>query len=454
MAQPKCDIIGEDQGLEGETENMILPITCGQTKAEFYVSKMRSGKTVGKCILFQSKWISPTEFENLSGIHSAKKWRRSIKYNGEPIGEWLANAQQDHAASSNPDKQDKQKPQELLQESQTQLDQSLPLSQNLHEVYTESPVPGTGASVSTHIPDSTGDGPYNGQLWRMIDKLCARIDGLSQEMRDQDTRHKNVTKDLRKKIQEQSERITHLENQVEAQSLITPPIPSLKAVNNHGPSGLSTDYEVSGDSDSTPPQQTYAGVTRKGANANASTPTEHQSAVTHDKKFNVVIYGVKESPKGSPRYTRQQKDTKAVTDIIKQVSPDISEHTIRDCVRLGKFSEARSRPLLVKLTRASDVQSILSNRANLSIMKGISIKEVMTHNERKVESLLLRERRSLIEAGISSKSIKLRGISLYVDRKRHGSVVDFVYKTVEPKPTNGENQVDDQSGSSEQPKSK
>ena len=395
MAQPKCDIIGEGQGLEGETENMVLPITCGQTKAEFYVSKMRSGKTVGKCILFQSKWISPTEFENLSGIHSAKKWRRSIKYNGEPIGEWLANAQQDHAASSNPDKQDKQKPQELLQESQTQLDQSLPLSQNLHEVYTESPVPGTGASVSTHFSDSAGDGPYNGQLWRMIDKLCARIDGLSQEMRDQDTRHKNLTKDLRKKIQEQSERITHLENQVEAQSLTTPPIPSepnIPTMENHMAS-LRTKVETISATLSN--QQKLLELTERSNRAK-----------------NVVIMGLDE-PVG------EEIVNERVASLFAE-KLGLSNISIASSKRLGKRSVpygSRPRPVLVALDSMSTKKQIMSNRVKLAGTK-IYLNNDLTKAQQEEEKKLRAMRKQLMELpDFRGKRITISSGKLFADRQ-------------------------------------
>jgi len=36
----------------------------------------------GKCILFESKWIVPTVFENQLEISSANKWR-SIDYDGK-----------------------------------------------------------------------------------------------------------------------------------------------------------------------------------------------------------------------------------------------------------------------------------------------------------------------------------------------------------------------------------
>ena len=64
-----------------------------------WILKMWAGKSVGKCILFESKWIviivQPV-FENLLGIiiFRKRKWR-SINYDGKHFGEWLAKTQQD-----------------------------------------------------------------------------------------------------------------------------------------------------------------------------------------------------------------------------------------------------------------------------------------------------------------------------------------------------------------------
>ena len=59
----------------------LLHVTCGQNGAEFHVHKMHlTGKSVGK---FESKWVTPTEFENMSGVYPTKKWRKNIKYKGE-----------------------------------------------------------------------------------------------------------------------------------------------------------------------------------------------------------------------------------------------------------------------------------------------------------------------------------------------------------------------------------
>ena len=79
---------------------------------------------MGKCVLFESKWVTPTEFENMLGVHPTKKWRKNIKYSGEPIGDWLAKNQQDHSLNPFQDSQDSQKPQELINSQHTQLEQT------------------------------------------------------------------------------------------------------------------------------------------------------------------------------------------------------------------------------------------------------------------------------------------------------------------------------------------
>ena len=48
-----------------------------------------SGRKLGKCIRFRNKWVTPSEFESMSAVQ-AKKWKQSIKFNGKPIGDWLA----------------------------------------------------------------------------------------------------------------------------------------------------------------------------------------------------------------------------------------------------------------------------------------------------------------------------------------------------------------------------
>ena len=149
-----------------------------------------------------------------------------------------------------------------------------------------------------------------------------------------------------------------------------------------------------------------------------------------ERKFNLVIFGVNECTKGSPRDSRTVHDTNAVFETLKMIDDNISEHSIRDCQRLGKYSDTKHRPILAKLSRSCDVLSILSKRAKLADMPGISIKPDMSKEQRKVESVLLYERRKLIQSGIVSKCIRLKGDSLFVNNKKHGSVVNFKFNAI------------------------
>ena len=76
------------------------------------------------------------------------------------------------------------------------------------------------------------------------------------------------------------------------------------------------------------------------------------------KKFNLVLYGIKECPKGTPRHSRLVSDLKSVADILSSIDTQVSQLSIRDNYRLGKYQPNRSRPILVKMTRSSEVSSI------------------------------------------------------------------------------------------------
>ena len=167
----------------------------------------------------------------------------------------------------------------------------------------------------------------------------------------------------------------------------------------------------------------YASVAQAKRSSRANIASS--AAVFHnqsDRKFNVVLYGISENPKGTKKSLRQIRDFESVSSIVNAVDSDISGHSIRDCTRLGKFSEShtRPRPILVKLNCKRDVISILTNRTKLAT--GIFVKPDMSLQERKVEALILKERRSLINSGTDSKHIKIRGNSLFVRNNVFGSV--------------------------------
>lgn len=152
------------------------------------------------------------------------------------------------------------------------------------------------------------------------------------------------------------------------------------------------------------------------------------------RKFNLVAFGIKEQQKNSNRHVRLVEDTSDVAKIIKKLDASISDQSIQDCTRLGKFSEGKCRPILVKMSRSCEVSSILSQRRKLNECPGIAIKPDMNPSERKLESLLMSKRWEYIQSGIARNQIKIRGNNIYVDNTKVGSVVNHVYISVEESP--------------------
>ena len=79
-------------------------------------------------------------------------------------------------------------------------------------------------------------------------------------------------------------------------------------------------------------------------------PVQH--SCQPDRKFNVVIYGIEECPKGTPKHERFNRDLENIT-VISSVDTDgsIQPQSIRDHFRLGKFKnssqmqQCRPRPI-------------------------------------------------------------------------------------------------------------
>ena len=81
------------------------------------VNGKKLGKGMSKCILYQGKWVNPSECETMAGIQ-ARKWKQSIKYGGKPLSAWLAQhpvlepistaSQLEHRDSNGPDTMDRQ----------------------------------------------------------------------------------------------------------------------------------------------------------------------------------------------------------------------------------------------------------------------------------------------------------------------------------------------------------
>jgi len=139
------------------------------------------------------------------------------------------------------------------------------------------------------------------------------------------------------------------------------------------------------------------------ATSSRTKPTaSNQQAAPPERKLNVVVYGLDENPSNTIRQDRLQMDVKSVISAFSTLdSPPIDENSIKDCYCLGKYNAqaSRPRPILVKFLRYADASNILNNKTKLS--KSVYVKPDLSAEERAIESMLLKERRCLIEKGVA-----------------------------------------------------
>ena len=117
------------------------------------------------------------------------------------------------------------------------------------------------------------------------------------------------------------------------------------------------------------------------------------------------------------------EDMDKVVSALSKVDNSIGPQSIKDVYRLGRFSidNKKPRPLLVKFIRAADATSVLSKRGSLR-NSTLSIKPDMLPTERKCESILLKERWSLIQSGVPCAVIRVLGSRLLVRNKTQGQI--------------------------------
>ena len=104
--------------------------------------------------------------------------------------------------------------------------------------------------------------------------------------------------------------------------------------------------------------------------------------VYSEKKFNVVVYGIEESPPETKKESQSQHDLQHLITSLSVIDSSIEPHPVKDFHRLGKFKPGnkKPRPLLVKFLRSTDTANVLRNKAQLS--SPIYIKPDLTPEER------------------------------------------------------------------------
>ena len=104
------------------------------------------------------------------------------------------------------------------------------------------------------------------------------------------------------------------------------------------------------------------------------------------------------APPGSPRSTRLESDITSVVSVFSTLDSTIQAHYIKECYHLGKFDPKRNntKPRLIFLhfVRMSDVSSVLAKRGSLT--RSYSVKPIMSKEQQKIESILLKERWNLV----------------------------------------------------------
>ena len=139
---------------------------------------------------------------------------------------------------------------------------------------------------------------------------------------------------------------------------------------------------------------------------NATKP--NSISVQADRKCNAILYGIPEYSKGTKKYDWAKQDLTNVISTVSHVDSEITSQSIHDFFRLGKYKESveRSHPMLIKVTKAIDVISLSSNHSYFP--NNISIKPDMSQAKRITESLLMKERWSLIHLIVNVLEYKLQ----------------------------------------------
>ena len=179
-----------------------------------------------------------------------------------------------------------------------------------------------------------------------------------------------------------------------------------------------SDFSAVFDSSNIPPSTESGEPTSRSVFNTSQSPKPMSTAsYDHDSKYNVVLYGVEECRPGLFRSARLESDISSVVSVFSALDSSIQSHSVRDCFRLGKFSPdaTRPRPILAKFVRVADVSKIFSKKSQLSTP--FFIKPDLSRFERFLQSILMQERWKLIQSGVSRKSIRIRGNSLFVSSK-------------------------------------
>ncbi|CAM9122424.1 unnamed protein product, partial [Lampetra fluviatilis] len=75
---------GEVQVLVDVGGEPCLEVECGDERALLYVRRLCQGSK-GPSIRYRGDWLTPNEFQFVSGRETAKDWKRSIRHRGKSL---------------------------------------------------------------------------------------------------------------------------------------------------------------------------------------------------------------------------------------------------------------------------------------------------------------------------------------------------------------------------------
>ena len=78
-------------------------------------------------------------------------------------------------------------------------------------------------------------------------------------------------------------------------------------------------------------------LTSTGPSAQQPISKVNAAPTVHDRKYNIVLYGMRECSKGTNRSVRTKQDLEKVTKTLAGIDKDIGSQNVRDCFRLGEI---------------------------------------------------------------------------------------------------------------------
>lgn len=82
--QEISSILNLEPGWQKSAEGPVINVHCKGQKGQLIKARLGSGNR-GRCINSEKRWFTPQEFQDFSGLSASKEWKRSIKFQGEPI---------------------------------------------------------------------------------------------------------------------------------------------------------------------------------------------------------------------------------------------------------------------------------------------------------------------------------------------------------------------------------